>query len=73
MTTKEFLEMFEMPTTSQDIQELEVVDSAHCCDCFYKSDTYKVWVCRVEGGVSIESLVNGQWVTISGNCSEVLY
>ena len=42
--------------------------SGQCCNLKLDCGDYRVWLCRVAGGVTIERLVDGRWVVFSGNC-----
>ena len=72
MTITEYLEMLRLPTTSKGLLEMGVIDSAHCCDCVFANDVTKVWVCRVGGGVTIESYISNMWAPLFGGCEEIL-
>jgi len=72
MSTVELLQNFDLPTTSDELAEMDTIHQGHCCDCVYDEHGYRVWVCRVENGVTVEALIDGCWVNISGDCTEAL-
>lgn len=45
------------------------LSTGQCCSLKIDSGTERVWYCRVGGGVSVEHLINGRWVTVAGSCT----
>jgi len=68
----ELLSSLGLPKTSLDISSLPVIHEAHCCNCYFDNNGYRVWVCRCAGGVTIEKNIRGVWTTICGSCTSVL-
>lgn len=40
-----------------------------CCSLKIEEGVHRVWLCRVEGGVTVETLRNGRWQVTSGGCT----
>lgn len=53
--------------TARDLEDLPTLHQGQCCDCKLEDSTTRIWLCRVENGVTIEALVAGRWVTIAGD------
>jgi len=45
------------------------LSSGQCCNLKLDTGHYRVWLCRVAGGVTVERLVAGKWVIFDGSCS----
>jgi hypothetical protein len=43
--------------------------SGQCCNLKYETKTHRVWLCRVGGGVTVETLTDGRWRVSSGSCT----
>lgn len=41
---------------------------AQCCNLKADDGERRVWLCRVGGGVTVETLADGRWVVTSGSC-----
>ena len=44
-----------------------------CCDCKVDTGDTRIWLCRVEGGITMESLTNGKWIIARGSCTHKPY
>lgn len=53
--------------TARDLEDIETIEQGHCCNLKLQDRTTRVWLCRVAGGVTIEALIAGSWVTIAGD------
>ncbi len=56
--------------TPADIEPLPTLCVGQCCDLKIETPTQRVWLCRVGGGVTVESLRNGRWHITSGSCTQ---
>lgn len=56
------------PASLEDQPELCI---AQCCTLHVEQDGYRVWVCRVSDGVTVEKYdpVAGRWNTVAGDCA----
>lgn len=55
--------------TQDDLEHLPTRCVGQCCNLKIDADQHRVWLCRVGGGVSVETLSpRGNWVTTSGSC-----
>jgi hypothetical protein len=57
------------------VEELKAMPTLHtgqCCSCKVDAGNFRVWVCRVGGGVTVEQYkqATGRWETVSGGCNE---
>lgn len=50
------------------LAEMPTLYQGQCCDCKVDTGEMRVWLCRVEGGVSVERLRDGRWVQEEGGC-----
>lgn len=46
-----------------------VLAQGQCCDLKIDDGKHRVWLCRVGGGVTVETLHRGRWEVTSGNCT----
>lgn len=72
MSTIELLENLDLPTTSDELADMTTIHQGHCCNCVYDEHGYRVWVCRVANGVTVEAIIDGRWENISGDCGTIL-
>jgi len=72
METLEYLDKLGLAKDTKWLELLDDEHSAHCCDCKFDDGQYRVWVCRVARGVTVESLINGSWATVSGGCEDII-
>lgn len=54
--------------TPAELAKLPTIHQGQCCDCKIDTGDRRVWLCRVEGGVTIERLTKDGWVTVHGGC-----
>lgn len=52
----------------EELEALPVLHQGQCCDCHIDTGSVRVWLCRVEGGITIENYINGKWLTVAGDC-----
>ena len=53
-----------------ELREMETIFQGQCCDCKINEGNLRVWLCRVEGGVTIEKYDGYRWNTVAGSCTE---
>jgi len=53
------------PDTLKGLPDLAI---GQCCSLKLKTDTLRVWLCRVAGGVTIERYNGRRWEEVAGNC-----
>ena len=56
---------------SYNVRQIEgypTLSIGQCCSLKVESDLLRVWLCRVQGGVTIERLVSGRWTIVAGGC-----
>jgi len=51
-----------------ELKDKPTLHQGQCCDCKIDTRDMRVWLCRVGGGVTIERLRDGAWVTVDGGC-----
>lgn len=52
-----------------DIARLPTISSAQCCDLKSEGRGLRFWLCRAEGGITIERIgADGKWRISSGGC-----
>ena len=68
MTVQDYLRDLRLPTSSAALDDLPTLHQGQCCNCVYDDGAHRVWVCRVEKGVTVEALVGGRWETVAGDC-----
>jgi hypothetical protein len=51
-----------------NIEMLPTLCTSQCCSLKLEDTTNRVWICRVEGGVTVERLIEGRWAVVSGGC-----
>lgn len=56
--------------TASDLYPLQTITVGQCCDLRRETSTQRVWLCRVGGGVTVETLHKGRWQIASGSCTE---
>lgn len=58
--------------TAEELEDRATIHQGQCCDCKVDTGEIRVWVCRVEGGVTIEKYFpdKGHWRTVEGGCYE---
>lgn len=56
--------------TAADLKDLPTISTGQCCSLKLHTDEQRVWLCRVEGGVSVETYneARGRWEVTSGSC-----
>ena len=54
--------------TPYSIEILGTLCKGQCCNLKLDDGTHRVWLCRVAGGITVETLKNGRWQTTSGGC-----
>ncbi len=50
------------------LAEMPTLYSGHCCNLKIEAEDRRVFLCRVGGGVTVERLIDGRWVTVEGGC-----
>jgi hypothetical protein len=58
--------------TQGEIDTLASYPTLHtgqCCDCKVDTGDTRIWLCRVAGGVTMESLTDGKWLITRGSCT----
>lgn len=57
--------------TPADIQDLPTLCTGQCCSLKIEKPGLRVWLCRVEGGVSVEFYIphTGRWDVVAGDCT----
>lgn len=59
-----------MPTYTADaLAKSPTLHEGHCCNLKLETSDMRVWLCRVERGVTIERLVGGRWKVTDGSCT----
>lgn len=60
-----------MKYTPADIRNLPDLCVAQCCTLKIEEDGQRIWICRVAGGVTVETYntKRGRWNITSGSCS----
>lgn len=54
--------------TARELEEYDDIGSGgQCCDLKLEDATTRVWLCRVEGGVTVECLIAGRWTIVDGS------
>jgi hypothetical protein len=55
--------------TVADLEMGATLATGQCCDLKVDTGQMRVWLCRVEGGVTTERLRGGRWEITDGSCS----
>lgn len=55
--------------TAEDMRHVPTLEKGQCCNLKVDAGTIRIWLCRVGGGITIETLdANGVWVFEDGGC-----
>jgi ribosomal protein L37E len=54
--------------TPDELRNKPTLHQGQCRDCKIDTGDMRVWLCRVGGGVTVERLRNGVWLTVCGGC-----
>jgi len=57
--------------TRDMLEDEPTLYTGQCCNCKVDTGLMRVWLCRVGGGVTIETLIDGRWEITDGGCYEV--
>lgn len=70
MRSKESYDALLKALDYQALKGMPTLHTGQCCSCKVDTGNYRVWVCRVGGGVSIEAYdpKSGRWETVAGGC-----
>jgi len=55
---------------AEGLESMETLATGQCCDLKIDTGEVRVWLCRVEGGVTIEYRNESGWVTVEGGCMD---
>lgn len=58
-----------MKVYAMDLRALPTLCVGQCCSLKIEDSRERVWLCRVNGGVTVERLDGRGWVVVSGGCS----
>lgn len=72
MSIYDYLDAFGLPANSNDLSDMPRIHSGQCCNCVYDDGDNRVWICRVDDGVTVETLNDGRWEVVAGSCEHVL-
>lgn len=56
----------------EDLKVLPTIHRGQCCDCKIDTGSVRVWLCRVEGGITIENYLNGRWTIPAGTDQKLI-
>lgn len=56
--------------TADALAKSPTLHEAHCCNLKLETSDMRVWLCRVERGVTIERLIGGRWKVTDGSCTD---
>ena len=54
----------------EELRNLPTLCVGQCCSLKIETETMRVWLCRVAGGVTIERYNGQRWETVAGDCSD---
>lgn len=53
-----------------ELRKRPTLATGQCCSLKIDYGNIRVWLCRVGGGVTVESLMGDRWVKTSGGCHD---
>lgn len=56
--------------TAQTLATMPTLCTGQCCSLKVETAAMRVWLCRVEGGVTIEEYNGRRWEIIGGGCTK---
>lgn len=58
--------------TAEELADMPTLCTGQCCSLKVETDRRRIWICRVGGGVSVETYdpKAGRWEVVAGGCEE---
>lgn len=56
--------------SAADLEKLPTLCTGQCCSLKVETRNTRVWLCRVAGGVSVETYDGRRWEVTGGDCTD---